>query len=468
MSKPRASRYAILPSIDRLLNSSSAAELLRRCGRAEVKRVAQNTLAAMRDALKRGDKVDADEGAICLIIEQVIRADANRKLRRVINLSGTVVHTNLGRALLPQASIDAVVDVMRAASNLEFDLESGKRGERDAYLEDQICRLTGAAAATVVNNNAAAVMLVLNTLALGKEVPVSRGELVEIGGSFRIPDIISRSGCTLVEVGTTNRTHLYDFETAIATQTGMILKVHQSNYVIEGFTAAVDERELSGLCTGVEIPLVIDLGSGALVNLEQFGLAHETTPMDALKNGADIVTFSGDKLLGGPQAGFIVGREDLLRQIKSNPMKRALRCDKMAIAAMSALLETYSNPESLPRQLPLLRTLMRNRDEIRACAETLIAPMEEFFSPMAEVSIVDCVSETGSGALPNRGIASAAISIRPERNPETAVTEIAAAFRRLPIPVIGRIHKAAFLLDLRCLDDVDEFTAQLADLKFPL
>jgi len=231
MSKPRASRYAILPSIDRLLNSSSAAELLRRCGRAEVKRVAQNTLEAMRDALKRGDEVDADEGVICLIIEQVIRADANRKLRRVINLSGTVVHTNLGRALLPQASIDAVVDVMRAASNLEFDLESGKRGERDAYLEDQICRLTGA----------------------GKEVPVSRGELVEIGGSFRIPDIISRSGCTLVEVGTTNRTHLYDFETAIATQTGMILKVHQSNYVIEGFTAAVDERELSGLCTGAEI-----------------------------------------------------------------------------------------------------------------------------------------------------------------------------------------------------------------------
>jgi L-seryl-tRNA(Ser) seleniumtransferase len=468
MSDSQASRFASLPSIDRLLNSTSAAELIGRFGRAEVKRVAQNTLAQMRPALKQGDVVNISEQAICLSIEQAFARDSNQKLRRVFNLTGTILHTNLGRAQLPQGSIDAVVEVMRGASNLEFDLETGKRGDRESHLEDLICRLTGADAATMVNNNAAAVMLVLNTLALGKEVPVSRGELVEIGGSFRIPDIIARSGCSLVEVGTTNRTHLYDFENAIGSQTAMIMKVHQSNYVIEGFTASVAETDLSELCARSSIPFVNDLGSGTLVNLEQYGLPHEPTPMDALQGSADIVTFSGDKLLGGPQAGFIVGRQDLLRQIKSNPMKRALRCDKMTIAAMSALLQTYARPETLPEHLPVLKMMMRSSEEIRNTAAQLVAALVALFSDTATISIVDCESEIGSGALPNRGIPSAAISIKPIRagkNQENALNQIATSFRRLSIPVIGRIHKGAFLLDLRCLDDLGEFSAQLPSLK---
>jgi L-seryl-tRNA(Ser) seleniumtransferase len=468
MSDTAAFEFASLPSIDQLLNSASAADLISRFGRTEIKRVAQITLAGMRMRLKRGEPVDSEEQVICRLIEHSILQDLNQGLRPVFNLSGTILHTNLGRAVLPQASIDAVIEVMSGPSNLEFDLQSGKRGERDAHLEDQICRLTGAAAATVVNNNAAAVMLVLNTLALGQEVPVSRGELVEIGGSFRIPDIIARAGCKLIEVGTTNRTHLHDFEAAIGPDTAMIMKVHQSNYVIEGFTASVDESDLAKLCTNSNIPLVNDLGSGTVVNLEQYGLPHEPTPMDALKNGADLVTFSGDKLLGGPQAGFIVGRKDLLLKINSNPMKRALRCDKMTIAAMSSLLRLYSAPERLPEHLPVLKMLLRSNAEIHATATSLQPVLATIFAGIAEVSINDCESEIGSGALPNRGIPSTAITIRPlltKTKQANALNFIATAFRRLPIPVIGRIHKGAFQLDLRCLDNIEAFSAQLSELQ---
>jgi L-seryl-tRNA(Ser) seleniumtransferase len=297
---------------------------------------------------------------------------------------------------------------------------------------------------------------------------VSRGELVEIGGSFRIPDIIARAGCKLIEVGTTNRTHLHDFESAIGPRTALIMKVHQSNYVIEGFTASVDESDLAKLCAKSNIPLVNDLGSGTVVNLEQYGLPHEPTPMDALKSGADLVTFSGDKLLGGPQAGFIVGREDLLRKINSNPMKRALRCDKMTLAAMSSLLRLYSHPERLPEHLPVLKMLLRDNAEIHAAATRLQPVLATLFTGMAEVSIVDCESETGSGALPNRGVPSTAIAIRPlltKAKQANALNFIATAFRQLPIPVIGRIHKGAFQLDLRCLDNVEAFSAQLSELQ---
>jgi L-seryl-tRNA(Ser) seleniumtransferase len=468
MSDTAAFEFASLPSIDQLLNSVAAVDLISRFGRTEIKRVAQITLEGMRIRLKHGEPVDSEEQVICRLIEHSILQDLNQGLRPVFNLSGTILHTNLGRAVLPQASIDAVIEVMRAPCNLEFDLQTGKRGERDAHIEDQICRLTGAAAATIVNNNAAAVMLVLNTLALGREVPVSRGELVEIGGSFRIPDIIARAGCKLIEVGTTNRTHLHDFESAIGPDTAMIMKVHQSNYVIEGFTASVDESDLAKLCAKSNIPLVNDLGSGTVVNLEQFGLPHEPTPMDALKNGVDLVTFSGDKLLGGPQAGFIVGRKDLLREINSNPMKRALRCDKMTIAAMSSLLRLYSVPERLPEHLPVLKILLRNNAEIHAAATSLQPVLATIFTGMAEVSIDDCESEIGSGALPNRGIPSTAITIRPlltKTKQANTLNFIATAFRQLPIPVIGRIHKGAFQLDLRCLDNVEAFSAQLSELQ---
>lgn len=454
-----------LPSIDRLLNTDYASGIVALSGRDEVKRVAQETLESIRVAIRQGDVVDTGEAAICSLIKQKLTLDTNAQIRRVINLTGTLIHTNLGRATLPRGSIDAVIEVMRGASNLEYDLKTGKRGHRDAYVEKQLCRLTGAEAATVVNNNAAAVMLLLNTLALGKEVPVSRGELVEIGGSFRIPEIMSQSGCKLVEVGSTNRTHRDDFAKAINSQTAMIMKVHQSNYVIQGFTASVDDKDLAGLCAESNIPLVIDLGSGTLVNLEDYGLPHEPTPMEALKSGADIVTFSGDKLLGGPQAGVIVGRRELIDKLNANPMKRAFRCDKMTIAALSSLLQLYNHPDQLAEKLPVLKMMTRSIDEIRHLVTPLVAMLAGRFSGKANVALIECNSEIGSGALPDRLIPSIGIAIRPLQDQVNA-DDIAKAFRDLPIPVIGRIHNDEFLLDCRCLEQSEEFSAQLSELKF--
>ncbi len=462
------SDLSLLPSIDRLLNSNFLTELLAEFGRDEVKYVAQETLDTMRTAIKMGKVANFSEATICNRIKQTMTREAKGRIRRVINLSGTLLHSNLGRATLPQASIDAVLEVMRGGCNLEYDLETGKRGNRDHHLENRICRLTGAEAATVVNNNAAALMLVLNTLALGKEVPVSRGELVEIGGSFRIPEIMSRSGCKLVEVGTTNRTHLHDFASVTSPQTAIIMKVHQSNYVIQGFTASVESKELAKLCRQSDVPFVIDLGSGVLVDLQQYGLPHEPTPMEALDSGADIVTFSGDKLLGGPQAGIIVGRRDLLRKLNANPMKRALRCDKMTIAALSSLLQVYNHPDRLPERLPLLKMMTRGLDEIRVMAKSLTKVLSTSLSSKATVTLVECESEVGSGSLPDQTLPSIGIAIRPESsssNYDLMLNNIAAAFRNLPVPVIGRIHKGVFLLDCRCLEYPEELTTQLSALE---
>jgi L-seryl-tRNA(Ser) seleniumtransferase len=453
-----------LPSIDRLLNSPGAEVLLAEYGRDEVRRAARATLAEMRTAIACAQPVDTGVQSICLCLRQVIENDARRAIRRVINLSGTLLHTNLGRAILPQPAIDAVLETMRAGSTLEYDLVTGKRGAREAYIEDLLCRLTGAEAATVVNNNAAAIMLVLNTLALGREVPVSRGELVEIGGSFRIADIIERSGCRLVEVGATNRTHRRDFAAAIGAQTALVLKVHQSNYVIQGYTSAVDERELGHLCRDAGIPLVVDLGSGALLELEDFGLPHEPTPMEALGNGAELVNFSGDKLLGGPQAGIILGRREWIEQINANPMKRALRCDKMTIAALSALLRLYRQPRRIAERLPVLRQMTRSTDDIRHQAEPLAALLRARLAQVASVNLVDCDSETGSGALPNHRLPSVGIALRPlaaAARQDDALHDLARAFRDLPVPVIGRISQGEFVLDCRALDDTEEFAAQL-------
>ena len=470
MNDPQATRLpqlSQLPSIDRLLNAPAASGLVADFGRDEVKRVARQALVSLRAAIRARQAVDIDVDTICRGLRLVLQDDSRRGIMRVFNLSGTLLHTNLGRALLPTAAIAAVVETMSASSTLEYDLASGRRGERDSYIEDLLCRLTGAEAATVVNNNAAAVMLLLNSLARDCEVPVSRGELVEIGGSFRIPDIIERSGCRLVEVGTTNRTHLQDFSAAIGAQTALILKVHQSNYVIQGFTAAVDERELAGLCQESGIPFVVDLGSGALLNLEDFGLPHEPTPMEALARGADLVTFSGDKILGGPQAGIIVGRRDLIDKLNANPMKRALRCDKMTIAALSALLHLYQQPQQIVDSLPLLRMMTRDLADIRKLAQSLVAQLAQQLEGFAEVNLVDCDSEIGSGALPDHKLPSVGIVLRPLSSPRTQdemLERLARAFRELPVPVIGRIHKGEFVLDCRCLENGEEFAAQLDQL----
>jgi L-seryl-tRNA(Ser) seleniumtransferase len=461
---------AQLPSVDRLLRHADAAALIAHYGRNAVADAIRAELALRRAVLAKAADGAAD-GELPLLASASLRLvkQARPPLRRVYNLTGTVLHTNLGRAVLPQEAIDAVALVAGGASNLEYDLDAGQRGDRDEHLEALLRRMTGAEAVTVVNNNAAAVLLVLNSLAQKKEVPTSRGELIEIGGAFRLPDIMARSGCRLVEVGTTNRTHLKDFAEAIGPKTGLVMKVHTSNYVIEGFTASVPEPALAQLCRERNVPFVVDLGAGTLIDLRAYGLPHEPTPAEAIANGADLVTFSGDKLLGGPQAGIIAGRADLIAKIKRNPLKRALRVDKMTIAALVAVLQLYADPDRLRERLPTLRWLTRPVDEIRGVAQRVQAAMEPPLRKIAGVETVECESEIGSGSLPTRNIPSAAVAITPlgARGRGAALARLADALRALPVPVIGRVQEGALLLDCRCLDDEAGFITQLSALELP-
>ncbi len=451
-----------LPSVDRLLRHPSVAPLIERCGRTMVTESIREVVAAVRIAV---DAAAANEEALVARIAAHVAAQAQPSLRRVFNLTGTVLHTNLGRAPLPDDAAEAVRVAAVHPLNLEFDLDTGERGDRDEHVERLLRQLTGAEAATVVNNNAAAVLLVLNTLAMRKEVPTSRGELIEIGGSFRIPEIMNRAGCRLREVGTTNRVHLHDYADAIGPRTGVVMKVHTSNYAIVGFTSSIAESDLAGLCRERGVPFVVDLGSGSLVDLRSYGLPREPTPSETLRGGADLVTFSGDKLLGGPQAGLIVGRAPLVARIKRNPLKRALRVDKLTLAALASVLALYRDPDRLASRLPALRLLTRPLGDIRAAAERLVPALAVAVSN-ATVTIIDCESQIGSGALPVKTIASAGLAIRPAgRRSGRALQQIAAAFRRLPIPVIGRIQDDAFVMDLRCLDDEPEFAAQLSQLS---
>ncbi|MBT6430615.1 MAG: L-seryl-tRNA(Sec) selenium transferase, partial [Rhodospirillaceae bacterium] len=310
------SDQSAIPSLDRLLRAPVLEQLLARTGRQLVVEEARAELDQLRRNLQSGQEVDASLEGLSGRVEARVGAVLQMSLQAVFNLTGTILHTNLGRAPMAEEAIDAMAAVSRGATNLEFDLTKGKRGDRDDHVEDWLCRLTGAEAATVVNNNAAAVLLMLNTLANRREVPVSRGELIEIGGAFRMPEIMRRAGCRLVEVGTTNRTHLRDFAEAMTQRTGALMKVHTSNYVVQGFTAEVPDGELAALAHEHELPYISDLGSGALIDMEALGLPHETTVRETLAQGADLVSFSGDKLLGGPQAGLIAGRADLIAKLK--------------------------------------------------------------------------------------------------------------------------------------------------------
>jgi L-seryl-tRNA(Ser) seleniumtransferase len=456
-----------LPSVDLVLRQHGSLALIERYGRAPVVDAIRAALGDRRGTLSVADAAhEADMGELIAQVTSRLEMSSTPSLRRVFNLTGTVLHTNLGRALLPREAIDAMTLVAGEASNLEYDLAAGSRGDRDAHLERALCRLTGAQAATVVNNNAAAVLLVLNTLAARKEVPTSRGELIEIGGSFRMPDIMARSGCRLREVGTTNRTHLADFAAAMGPRTGLVMKVHTSNYVIDGFTASVRETDLAQLCRDRGVPFVVDLGSGTLVDLRAYGLPHEPTPREAIANGADLVTFSGDKLLGGPQAGIIVGRADLVERIRRNPLKRALRVDKLRIAALEAVLALAADPDHLRERLPTLRALTRPVGEIRGTAERVRAALASRVQGIARVDVIACEAEFGSGALPSQRIPSVAVAIAPlaVRGRGTILKRLAAAFRALPVPVIGRVQDDAYLLDCRCLED-DAANALIAQLE---
>jgi L-seryl-tRNA(Ser) seleniumtransferase len=450
-----------LPAVDRVLNTSTAAEAIARHGR-------QQTVAAVREHLAalRADGAVASPETVAADAARRLDAATRPQVRPVFNLTGTVLHTNLGRALLAEAAVEAAVTAMREALALEFDLGGGRRGERDAPLRDLLVELTGAEDATVVNNNAAAVLLTLNTLAPGRESVVSRGELIEIGGAFRMPDIMARAGTRLVEVGTTNRTHARDYAAALGPDTGLILKVHPSNYRIQGFTKAVPASELARIAAAHGVPLVNDLGSGTLVDLAAHGLPREPTVAEAVAEGADIVTFSGDKLLGGPQAGFIIGRRELVARVNRNPMKRAMRLDKIRIAALEATLRLYRDPDRLAERLPTLRLLTRAQAGIAALAARLRQDLAAAVGPGFAVEPTDCVSQIGSGALPTETLPSAGLAIRPAdpRAGGQAIVDLASAFRALPVPVIGRIADGALVLDLRCLEDEARFRANLASL----
>ncbi|MFM0340831.1 L-seryl-tRNA(Sec) selenium transferase [Paraburkholderia fungorum] len=456
---------ARVPSVEKVIASAEFAALVTEFGRTQVLSALRHALDSWRATAQLGNaSVSAlDIAQLQVCVGATLRTRNESRLRSVFNLTGTVLHTNLGRALLPDEAVQAVVKALTQPANLEFDLATGKRGDRDDLIDALICELTGAEAATVVNNNAAAVLLTLSALASKKEVIVSRGELVEIGGAFRIPDIMSRAGARLREVGTTNRTHLKDYDEAIGPGTALLMKVHASNYAINGFTKAVSVGEIAPLAHARGLAVAVDLGSGTLVDLTQWGLPRETTVRETIEAGADLVTFSGDKLLGGPQAGLIVGRRDLIAKIKKHPLKRALRVGKLTLAALEPVLQLYRAPERLTERLTTLRLLTRPAGEIRLAAERVQPALQCAIGDRYAVMAEPMFSQIGSGALPVDVLASYGLVIRTAdgKRGGRQLLALEKVLREMARPVIGRIADDALRLDLRCLEAADE--AQLIE-----
>ncbi|MBA3014906.1 MAG: L-seryl-tRNA(Sec) selenium transferase [Proteobacteria bacterium] len=418
-----------------------------------IKRAVRETLDIARAAILDGSLIDGEWlncEALASEVRQRLALMLRPKFTTVINATGVVIHTNLGRSLLPDCAMDSIMRVGRHYSNLEFDLATGKRGSRYALVEDLLCELTGAEAALVVNNNAAAVLLVLGTLAAGREVVVSRGQLVEIGGSFRIPEVMERSGARLVEVGATNRTHLRDYEQAISSETALLLKVHTSNYRMIGFTSEVPLGEMVSLGARHGIPVMEDLGSGSLVDLTRCGLVKEPTVGEVVMSGVDVVTFSGDKLLGGPQAGLIVGRKAIIDRVKRNPLNRALRIDKFTLAGLEGVLRLYRDERAAMRTIPTLVMLSATRQDITKRAVRLKRLLGSGLDQVCQVELVNTESRVGGGAMPEQGLPSKALALRPLA---MSVNALEQEFRQLDLPIIGRIERDALLLDLRTVSD---------------
>ncbi|EPY4666659.1 TPA: L-seryl-tRNA(Sec) selenium transferase [Klebsiella pneumoniae] len=452
--------YTRLPAIDRLLRDPAFSALLAQHGHSQVVAQLRQMLDEAREQIRQYQTLpdwSHDWPSACA---QRLTAGQRSALRPVFNLTGTVLHTNLGRAIQAESAVEAVASAMRAPVTLEYDLDDAGRGHRDRAIADLLCQITGAEDACIVNNNAAAVLLMLAATASGREVVVSRGELVEIGGAFRIPDVMRQAGCQLHEVGTTNRTHVKDYRQAVNDNTALLMKVHTSNYSIEGFTKAVDEAELAAIGRELDVPVVADLGSGSLVDLSQYGLPKEPMPQEMIAAGVSLVSFSGDKLLGGPQAGIIVGKRALIAQLQSHPLKRALRADKMTLAALEATLRLYQHPEALREKLPTLRLLTRPAEEIRRLAERLQPDLAAHYADFA-VSVAACQSQIGSGSLPVDRLPSAALTFTPHDGRGSRLEALAARWRALPCPVIGRIYDGRLWLDLRCLEDETRFMEML-------
>jgi L-seryl-tRNA(Ser) seleniumtransferase len=459
MADQTANLLRELPSIDQLLKHVRCEALLERYSRDYVTSHCRAALDQLRGDIRQSREraVDVSEEAILDRIEQRISIDSRPGHVRVVNATGTILHTNLGRALLSQAALDAMLAVAAQPINLEFDLAAGKRGKREETLEALLIDLTGAEAATVVNNNAAAVLLGLNTLAEGKEVIVSRGELIEIGGAFRIPEIMAKSGAILREVGATNRTHPADYQNAINDKTALLLKVHTSNYKVVGFTAEVTLEQLVAIGKKHQLPVMEDLGSGALIDLSKYGLPKEPIVAERIQAGAELVSFSGDKILGGPQAGLLVGKKNWIGRINKNHLQRALRCGKLTLAALEATLRQYRQSPNIVQEIPTLRAFTRPMDEIRALGEALVPRLEAALGASFRVQLKESTAQIGSGALPTEELPTAVVSVE---HAKLSANAIAQKFRAANPPILGRIKEDRFLLDLRTIFDANDLIPQ--------
>lgn len=450
---------AALPSVDAVLAEGALDGWSRRAAVAAVREI----IASLRDRLRSGEELSPRSllpAAVASAAGARLEAASRPRLRRVVNATGVVLHTNLGRAALAERAVEAVALAARGACNLEYDVSRGERGDRDSLVEEHLCALTGAEAAIVVNNNAAGVLLALAALAAGREVVVSRGELVEIGGSFRVPDIMETSGARLREVGTTNRTHLADYRRAIGPETALLMKVHASNYRIVGFSSSVDLADLATLASEHSNLFVIeDLGAGAIVDVAAHGLAPEPVVGERIRAGADLVLASGDKLLGGPQCGLVVGRAHLIARLRRHPLKRALRCDKMTLAALEATLRIYRFSPQPESEIPTLRALLRPLEDLRAVGAEAVRRLGEALGEGWSFELVESDAQAGSGSWPDVGLSSLAIAVRSAGRSAPAVERL---FRSADPPIVGRITGDTFLLDLRLIDDPSDLVPRLA------